>query len=167
MRRTVFVMVVAALGLLQVGFLPALRPFGVVPNVMLAVVALIGLEGTASGALIVAVVAGLAMDMASGVNFGLQTVILVLAALATGLVHRAGWELAGPTVALAMVAAGTVLATVATLLGVAAVVVVWPVGLIMGRLGLELVINLGLTMALRPVIRRTVPNRPVSLPPIG
>jgi hypothetical protein len=167
MRRVWFVVVVLLMVLVQVGLLPALRPFGVVPNVMLALVALIGLEGTASGALVVAVAGGLAMDVVSGVDFGLQTGMLVLTALVAGLVHRAGWELSGPTVPLALVAAGTVLATVATLLGVAGAVVAWPVGLILGRLGLELVINLSLTLALQPVIRRVIPNRPVSLPPIG
>src|SRR5471030_2509367 len=103
--------------LLQVSLLPALRPFGVVPDLILVVVVLMGLEGTASAALVLAVVAGLILDMASGANFGLWTGLLVLAALAAGLLHRAGVELSGPLVAVVMIVAGTILETVVILMG--------------------------------------------------
>jgi hypothetical protein len=142
--------------LIQLGLLPALRPFGVVPNLMLVVVTLVGLEGTASSALTIAVAGGLAVDLASGANFGLWTGTLVLAALVAGLVHRAGIELGGPLVAIVMVMVGTSLMALIVLAGLVNVVNIWPVGSIAGRLAMELVLNLVGTVALRPLIQKMV-----------
>jgi rod shape-determining protein MreD len=116
-RRAALALVSLAVLLLQVGLLPALRPFGVVPNLALVWIVLIGLEGSASLALIYAVVIGVSLDVASGASFGLWTGMLVLAALAAGVVHRAGIELTGSLVAAVMVAVGTVLTTVVILGG--------------------------------------------------
>src|SRR5471032_2090666 len=117
MKRVGLVVIAILAVLLQVSLLPALRPLGVVPNLMLVVVVLMGLEGTASVALVVAVVGGVAVDMASGANFGLWTGVLVLAALATGLIHRSGVELGGSVVAVILVTAGTILEAIVILLG--------------------------------------------------
>jgi len=144
--------------IVQVSLLPALRPLGVVPNLMLVMVTLIGLEGTASSALAVAVAGGVVLDLASGANFGLWTALLVLAALAAGLVHRAGIELVGPTVACVIVAVLTVVEAVVIVLGVAASVSSWPIGLLSGRLVAELVLNLVLTVGLQPLVRRVTPE---------
>lgn len=141
---------------MQLSLLPALRPFGVVPNLVLVAVTLIGLEGTASMALTTAVAGGVVLDLASGANFGLWTAILVLAALAAGLVHRAGIELGGPTVAVVIVATLTVVETIVIVLGVAGSAIL-PPGVIAGRLTVELVLNLLLTIMLQPVVRHLVP----------
>jgi hypothetical protein len=143
---------------LQLSLLPALRPLGVVPNLALVVVVLVGLEGTASLALVIAVAGGLALDLASGANFGLWTGLLVSMALAAGLIHRAGIELAGPTVAAVMVTLGTLVMSVAVLSGLVRVVTDWPVGALVGRFTTELVLNLILTVALRPLVRLVVPD---------
>jgi hypothetical protein len=145
---------------LQVSLLPALRPFGVVPNLVLGLVILLGLESTASLALIMAVAAGVVLDLAAGANFGLWTGTLVVAALVTGLIHRAGIELQGATVAMIMVAAGTLVMAVAMWLGVAGSVSGWPLGWRIGKLGVELGLNLARVAALRPVVRAVVGQAP-------
>ena len=160
MKRAALVVIVVLALVAQLSLLPALRPLGVVPNVMLALVVLVGLEGTASLALLAAVTGGLAVDLASGTNFGLWSGVLVLAALVTGMVHRAGIELQGPVVALVMVAAGTLLMTLMILAGVANAVSYWPVGNLAERFFAELVLNLLLTVALRPLVRLVVYSAP-------
>ena len=156
MRRLGLIALTIVSIVLQVGLLPALRPLGVGPNLLLVVVVLVGLEGTASSALTIAVISGLAVDLASGANFGLWTGTLVLAALAAGLIHRAGIELGGPLVAIVMVAVGTVVMALIVLAGLVNVVSYWPVGSIGGRLAIELVLNLLGTAALRPVVQKIV-----------
>lgn len=161
MKRVGLVVLAIMSVLMQLSLLPALRPFGVVPNLMLVTVVLIGLEGTASMALATAVAAGVVLDMASGANFGLWTAILVLAALASGLVHRAGIELGGPTVAVVIVAIGTVVETAVIVLGVAGYTSL-AAGVIAGRLMAELVLNLLLTVMLTPLVKQVVPDQSVS-----
>lgn len=156
MKRVGLVVLAIASILMQISLLPALRPFGVVPNLALVMVTLIGLEGTASTALMAAVAGGVVLDMASGANFGLWTAVLVLAALAAGLVHRAGIELGGPTVAVVIVAIGTVVETTVIVLGVAGSATLQP-GVIVSRLMAELALNLVLTIMLRPLVRHVVP----------
>ena len=158
MKRFGLVVLAVVCVLLQVSFLPALRPLGVVPNLLLVLVVLVGLEGTSSSALVIAVAGGVTSDMASGANFGLWTGLLVLAALVTGLIHRAGFELSGPIVALIMVFGGTLLETGVILLGIVNVVSHWPVGYLVGHFGLAAMLNLFLTVALRPLIRGLVPG---------
>jgi rod shape-determining protein MreD len=158
MKRTGLIALAVVGVILQLSLLPALRPLGVVPNLALVLVVLVGLEGTASQALVIAVAGGLALDLASGANFGLWTGVLVLAALAAGLVHRAGIELAGATVAAVMVAMGTMVMTAAILSGLVRSVTDWPVGMLMGRFATELVLNLILTVALRPLVLLVVPD---------
>jgi hypothetical protein len=158
MRRGLFVVALAVAVLAQMSLLPALRPFGVVPNLALVMVVLVGLEGTASLALAVAVAGGFALDLASGANLGLWTGVLVLAALVGGLVHRAGIEVEGPLVPGIMVAAGTILMTVVVLGGLVSTVTHWSVGLLVRRCLIELVLNLILMMMVRPLVRWAVPR---------
>ena len=167
MRRIGLLLVVVLSILIQVSLLPALRPLGVVPSLLLPVVVLIGLEGTASVALVAGVAGGLAVDLASATNFGLWTGLLVLAALTAGLLRRAGFELNGPAVALVMVTGGTVLSTAVILLGLADTATSWPVGFIAGTFFWELMLNLILTVAMRPVIRRLVENPDIGAQAIG
>jgi rod shape-determining protein MreD len=148
-----FVFVVVFCLILQLSFLPALRPFGVVPNLMLVVVALVGLEGTASIAMICGVASGLAMDLASGANFGLWTATLALGALVTGVLHRAGLETKGFIPGAAIVIGGTLLTNIVILLGLAGSVSHWPIGYILGTILTEMVVNLSLLILMRPLVR--------------
>jgi hypothetical protein len=152
MRRVALVVLCVVCVILQVSFLPALRPLGVVPNIMLPLVALLGLEGTVSMAAAAAVAGGLAIDLASGANFGLWTAVLILAAVVAGLVNRAGFELVGPAAA-AIVAGGTLVMTLVVLGGLVSTAAVWPWGTLALRFGTELMLNLVLMLALRPVMR--------------
>ncbi len=162
-RRTALVAVVGLCLFMQLSFLPALRPFGVVPNIVLVLVVLLGLEATASTALVVAVVSGLVLDVGSGANFGLWTAVLVLAALTGGLAARAGVELVGGLVAAAMVMIGTILMAVVILVGVAGAVTHWPWAALMIGLAAQIVLNLILTAAGRPVVRWLVPLAPETV----
>lgn len=164
MRRLGLSVCVALAVLLQLSLLPALQPFGVVPNLVLVVVVLAGLEGVASATLVAAVAAGLAVDLASGADFGLRTGLLVLVVLVIGWLRRAGIELAGGLVAAVLVTAGTVLTSGAILLSVAGVVNDWPVMALLAKLGLELMINLGLLIMLRPVVQWALYGRRGNVP---
>ncbi|HSX02076.1 MAG TPA: hypothetical protein VLI05_02045 [Candidatus Saccharimonadia bacterium] len=142
--------------ILQIGFIPALRPFGVVPDLALALVVSVGLAGTASAALAVAVAGGLLLDLTSGADFGLRLGLFALVALVTGLVHRAGLNLMGPVVALALVAAATLLGDLVVLANIAGTVGAWPIGELLRRLTVEIMLNLGLTLLLRPLVNWAV-----------
>src|SRR5690349_15236780 len=115
MKRALLAAVAVVVILLQIGFLPGLRPFGVVPDLALVFVVLVGLESAASIAMVVAVACGLTLDLASGANLGMWTGVLVLAALVTGLLHRAGVETGGPVVPAVMIAIGTLTVTLVVL----------------------------------------------------
>ncbi len=107
MRNVLLAVVVVVAIFLQISFLPALRPFGVVPDIMLPIVVFVGLYGQASTALVVALAGGISMDLASSGDFGLWTGTFVVAAIVCGYVHRAGVELIAP-VAVVMVTVATV-----------------------------------------------------------
>lgn len=156
--RVLFVLVMVAGVLLQISLVPALRPLGVVPNIVLVMIILAGLEGPASLVLITAVAGGLMLDLASGANFGLWTGVLVLSALSGGLLRRAGIELIGGTVAAVMVLAGTVLMSVIIWAGLLPTVSYWPLGSLLGHLVLEAVLNLVVMIALRPLMHRVTPQ---------
>ena len=153
MRRFWFVTTMAVLLLVQVSFLPAMRPFGVVPDLILVVVVLLGLDSTVSRALTVGVVGGLLLDLSSGADFGLRTGLFLIMALTAGLVQRSGLNVSGPIVALILVALGTVLQTVAIIVSVASSVASWQYGYVVSHLAIELMINLSLVVVLHPLIR--------------
>jgi rod shape-determining protein MreD len=155
MKRVGLILLVAIVVLIQVSWLPFIRPFGVVPGLVMVVVVLMALEHTTRLALAVAVAAGLALDLASGANFGLWTGLLVLQVLAAAYIRQAGIEVDGPTVPLAMVVVGTILLTVLVLLSLMRSLGNVPAGWVAARVAGELVINLGLVMLLRPLVRLT------------
>lgn len=139
---------------LQMSLLPALRLFGVVPNVLLVVTVLVALSVATSEALVAAAAAGLVVDLASGMNFGLWMGMLMLSTLAGGLVHRAGIELHGGLVAAGLVILGTLLMTGAIWSTLVTAGVDWPIPASFGgRLMMELLLNLMLTMALQTPVR--------------
>lgn len=154
MRRYIGFFVVALAILLQVNLLPALQPFGVVPNLALVAVVLVAVYLAISEALLAGAVGGLVLDLASGANFGLWTGVLILMCLVVGVVHRAGIELDRAWVAAALVVAGTLVIAAVVWLGLAAKGAQGPAGSLAGRLWMELVINLVLVMGLRPAVRR-------------
>jgi hypothetical protein len=156
------ILLVALCVVLQVSFLPALRPFGVVPNIMLPLVALMGLEGTVSMAAVAALVGGLAVDLASGANFGLWTGVLMLAALVAGQINRAGVELVGPAAA-AIVAGGTLVMSLVLILGFAGLAVRLNLGVLAVRFLTELVLNLIIIVVLRPVVRSLAGGSPAEM----
>ena len=152
MRRIMFAIVMGVVIGLQLGFVPAMRPLGVVPDLALVMVVLVGLMGTASRALVVAVVAGLLLDLSSGSDFGLRTAVLVLAALVTGIIHRAGLETFGILVPATVVAVVTLLTTTLIAVDMAGATAGWSWWTLLRRLGIEIMLNLALVVLMRPVV---------------
>ena len=154
MRRVIIFFLMAVAVVLQLSLLPALRLFGVVPNVLLAITVLISLSVATSEALAAALVVGMIVDVVNGVSFGLWMGVLMLSTLVAGFVNRAGLELPGAIVAMALVSAGTVVMTLAIWSTLIAAGVGWPVPPSFGgRLVIELMLNLLLTIMLRPVVQ--------------
>ncbi len=165
MRGATLTIIVGALLLVQVSFLAALRPLGVVPDLALVAVILVGLSQTVSRALIVGLVGGLLLDVVSGADFGLRTGLFLLAALATGLVRRAGLTLGGPLAAVALVTLATLVQTLVILVNLWSSTTQWPVALILRTLGAQLLLNVVLTLLLRPIFLRLAP-REAALPSV-
>ena len=165
MRTASLGIIVVVCLLLQMSFLPALRPFGSVPDLALVAIVLMGTVSTVSQALIYAVAGGIILDLASGADFGLRTALFVLAALATGLARRAGLTLGGPLVALALVAMGTLIQTLIILADQATHVSHWPVGYLLRVFVVELMLNLILTVMLQPLFMWLAP-RAAALPTV-
>ena len=159
MRRLGLIILIGLAVVLQVSFLPALRPLGVVPNSVLVMVVLCALYIATSEALVAAAICGLLLDLASGANFGLWTGVLLLATLGIGMLHRSGIELDRVVVAPALVGVGTLVTASVIWLGMAASIARFPLTDLIGRLVIELMINLALTMLLRPVVRATLVGR--------
>lgn len=153
MKRWLLWGMCAVVTVAQLTLLPALRPLGVVPAAVLGLVALVGMEGTASEALVLAVVSGVVIDLGSGANFGLWTGVLVLTALVAGLLHRAGVELAGALTETVMVVGGTLVMNLVVLASVAGTAARWDWSLLMVHLVLQLVLNVALMLSLRPAVR--------------
>ena len=78
---------------LQLSFLPALRPFGVVPNIVLIVIAAAALSGPLVTAMILGMVCGFLLDLVSGSDFGLNTGLLAFGVIIAAYVSRSGLQL--------------------------------------------------------------------------
>jgi rod shape-determining protein MreD len=152
-RRLGVFLLMSLVVILQVSFLPAVRPFGVVPNIALVMMVLVSLSVVTSEALIVAALSGLVLDLASGSNFGLWTGVMMLIALVVGMMQRAGLELDRMFVALVLVAAGTAVIALVIWTALFPSVAHWPAVELAGRLAIELVINLVLTILLWSPVR--------------
>lgn len=153
MRRVALIFLITSSVLLQVSFLPGLRPFGVVPNIALVVLVLASLPVVTSEALVAAAVAGLVLDIVSGSNFGLWTGVLMLTTLVVGLMRRAGIELDGLIIGTILVGAATIVIAVVQWITIVPTVANWPWGSAAGRLMVELMVNLSLMALLRLPIR--------------
>jgi len=150
-RLTVLIIIVT---LLQVGFLAAWRPFGVTPDLLLAVVIALALYTSASEALICAMVAGLALDLSSGADFGLRLGFYTVVALIVSLMNRAGVALDSAIWRLGLASLLVILAHGVILFGLVLHGVHLPLGLVSTRLGVAVVLELGLMTLAVPVVRR-------------
>lgn len=140
--------------LLQVGFLAAWRPFGVTPDLLLAVVISLALYTTASEALICAITAGLALDLSSGADFGLRLGFYTVVALIVSLMNRAGVALDSAVWRLGLASLLVVMAHGVILIGMALHGVDLPFRIIATRLGAAIVLELGLIILAAPIVRR-------------
>ena len=157
MKASLLAVLAAVLFILQISFVPALRPFGVVPNVVLALVALVGLYGTSSLALILAVTGGLTLDLVSGADFGLYVGLFSVVALTAGYIHRAGLNWVGPTMVIGLVTVATMVQDVMILGGLVRVAGSWPIGHLAMSLILEILLNSFVATSLRPLVRWLLP----------
>lgn len=81
---------------LQAAWLPFIRPFDVVPNLVLAVIVLGTLRLSVSAGLGIAIVGGLLLDLAGGGWFGWSMLVLTAVVLVIGFVNiQVGWEVDG------------------------------------------------------------------------
>ncbi len=102
---------------LQLSFLPALRPFGVVPNIVLIVIAAAALTGPLVTAMILGLGCGILLDLVSGSDFGLQTGLLALGVVLAGYVSRSGLQLGIRVQLLIVVLAVTTISAIIAILG--------------------------------------------------
>ncbi len=138
---------------LQLAWLPFVRPWGVVPNVVLIVVVLAALELPVSAGLGLAIVAGLLLDLAGGGWFGWSMLVLVTLVLAVGFVNtQIGWELDGWWEPVILVVAATMSMSLGIFLAVLAEggTIHWPV--VMMHLVIESAVNIGLALGGRVII---------------
>jgi cell shape-determining protein MreD len=158
MKGMLLAVVAGLIFLLQLSFIPALRPFGVVPDLGLALVAVVGLYGTASSALTLALVGGLALDLASGSDFGLYIGLYMIVGLSAGFIHRAGLNGYGPFMGIGLVLGATLLQDIVILGGLARIARSWPLGQITAQLLVEMLINALLVALVQPILRLLLPD---------
>jgi cell shape-determining protein MreD len=129
-----------AAAILQATYLAGWRPLGIVPGLALIVIIRAAVLGTASRALIAAVLAGLPLDLVAGDRFGFNTTFLVVVVLAVAWLRRGGTVFGIGLELLAVVAASIfqVLLTAALLVGHAGL----PIAALAGQLLLTTFINL-------------------------
>lgn len=109
MRWLRVVAIAIAAGVLQVSLLSSSRMDGVVPNLVLVVVVCMTIWGSASEAILTAVIAGLFMDMSGSGSFGLATSCLVLISLVMTAVRQLGVDGEVLVVRLALVIGATLI----------------------------------------------------------
>jgi rod shape-determining protein MreD len=154
MRRAAITMLMVMAVMLQLSFLPGLRPFGVVPNLALAMTVLVAIGAPTSEALLAAALSGFILDIAGGANFGLWTGVLMIITLVAGLLDRAGFELDRLIVVIGLMVAGTLMISLVILGTLAGRLGTLPLLGVIGGLAWELVINLMIVMALKPGVHR-------------
>lgn len=150
---TAAVVLVAAV--LQVATLPAWRPLGVIPNLLLVILLLCAIYRPATQALGLTVVVALLVDLASATTFGLRLSFFTLMVLIVVALMRLGADFERLDLLLLAVVVGTIGFNLAILSSV------WPVTssdyLVAARLILvEMIINAllawGLSLALVPIL---------------
>lgn len=104
--------------LMQIAWFSHVRPFGVMPNLVLVVVVVTALWSRATAALASAIVAGLLLDLASGADFGLRTAFFTVVTLAVIALRQLGVYAESFLMAVATVAICTVIANLLIVFGV-------------------------------------------------
>jgi len=133
--------VILAAALMQVSWFGHVRPFGVIPNLVLIAVVLIALWYSATAALAAALGGGFLLDTASGSDFGLRMGFFGVVALAIVAGRQLGLNAGSAITGLVSVAVATVLYNLAALIVLGA----GPSLIVLGRVGTELICNLIIT----------------------
>jgi rod shape-determining protein MreD len=154
--------VILVLGLfwLQASFFGALRPWGVVPNVLLVFLIIAITEVTVSEMVGYGVAGGVLLDLASGADFGLRTAFFSFVAIVLAVLTRSGAAFERWSMAIAALVGGTILynfAVLATLITSQAKLA-WPIAIRI--VIIELALNLALYASCRWLLRQTV--RPLT-----
>lgn len=170
MNKIWLVIFVLASVWLQVYFLGALRPFGVVPNTMLITVVLIAAVATASESIGAAIIGGFLLDSVSGTDFGLRTAFFSLVALGVVSSSRAGIDFGKLPQLLGVVLLGTLTYNLAVLANLVLLRVPTPAGHVLAAICAELVLNSVILILARPIVSRVLTktaNIPVINRPTG
>jgi len=143
-------LIIAALVVwLQLSTLPALRPFGVVPNLALVAVILLAARLPLTSSLGLAVGVGWLLDLGSGSDYGLRTTFYLLAALAVAMLRQFGSDLENLSLVASIVVTATVLLNLAILANLALLHVNLPLGYIAEKMAAEIACNLVLLVIVR------------------
>jgi rod shape-determining protein MreD len=137
---------------LQLYFLGAIRPLGVLPNLLLVVLVYAGLAREATETVAVALGGGLLLDLASGADFGLRMAFYTVVALVVMVARQMGADFENLGLVLVATAIGAVLYNLVVLASLLAQhgSVGWRLAL--SRTGWELVCDLVLAVVLRPLL---------------
>lgn len=130
--------------LMQIAWFSHVRPFGIMPNLVLVVVVVTALWSRATTALASAIIAGLLLDLVSGADFGLRTAFFTVATLAVIALRQLGVYAESFLMAVATVVICTVAANLLIVLGVIGNTggIDWPT--VLQRIAIEAVLNSGL-----------------------
>lgn len=131
--------------LLEVAFFGHVRPFGVMPNLMIIVVTISAMWSQATPTLVAALLGGLLLDGASGTDFGLRTAFFAALALTVIAARQLGLHTDSVITTLMIVAVATALFDLAVLTSV----ISGPLnsGFIIGQIAREVVLNSIITAA--------------------
>lgn len=138
---------------LQLGTLPALRPFGIVPNLALVVVIVLASRLPLASSLGLAIGIGWLLDLGSGSDYGLRTTFYLLVALAVAMLRQLGSDMENFSLLASVVVAATVLLNLAILANLALLHANLPLGFIATKLGLEIGLNLVLLVLVRWIFK--------------
>lgn len=159
MKAWVSALVVLAAVILQISLLPAWRPLGIVPNLVLVVLIASAIWRPATQSLALALSAGVILDFASAANFGLRLSFYTFIVLVVVAMVRLGVDFERTDILLLAMAAATLafdLAVLSTVWNAA----VNSLGLIVKIVLTELAVNLALAWSLRALLARALSERP-------
>jgi rod shape-determining protein MreD len=159
MRTWLLVITLITVTLLQVSFLAAWRPLGVVPNLVLVTFIWLSFSLSVQTLLITAAGTGLALDLLSGTDFGLRLVFMLTVVLAILVIRQLGADVESLSLGLAMVVAATIFYNLAILAGLAASGAHLPGWAIAGIITREIILNLILALLMRPLLSRWLQPR--------
>ena len=159
MRNWLLTLTLIVAVILQVSFLGAWRPLGVVPNLVLVTLIWLSFTLPVQSLLIAAAGSGLALDLLSGADFGLRMVFMLTVALAILVIRQLGADVESMSLGLAVVAAATVFYNLAVLAGLVALGAHLPGVNIAGIIGREIILNLLLALLVHPILVRWMQPR--------